>query len=227
MSEGFNRRKFIKTGGSILLLLPLVEYCKSKPKGTTSNTGKPVNKGIGRHTSKKRKQPIVASMVTNRGWYKNKKNNKIHFFDNRGFTPSLQYLKNKNEFDAFIKHLEPWDAKQMTLEIYQKNISKKSKDWMTETAALAFISSGNYANAAMVIKERITKRPVNLRLWDLLALVTLRSGDEQLKAAQQELVAKYNDTKDKKLYVHLAGFNRPEWQVKMKDKEITWNNQKI
>ncbi len=230
MNAPFDRRKFIKTGGSILLLLPLVEYCKSRPKATDPSVpGKPKEKGIGRHTSKKRKQPITAAMVSNRGWYKNKKNGKIHYFDKRGFTPSLQYLRNKKEFDVFIQHLEPWDAKQLTLEIYHKNISKKNKDWITETAALAFISSGSYANAATIISERIGKRPVNVRLWDLLALVTIRSGDEQLRIAQQELMTKFSNTKDrhKHLGERLAKFNKPEWLAKMKTAEITWDNQKI
>ncbi len=166
-------------------------------------------------------------MVSNRGWYKNKKNGKIHFFDERGFTPSLEYLKNDKEFASFVQHLEPWDAKQMTLDIYQKNVSKKNKDWMTEHAALAFISAGNYTGAVTIIKERIEKRPVNVRLWDLLAMVVIKSADEQVKATQQELMTKYANTNDKQLTARLARFNDAAWQAKMKETELSWNQQKI
>ena len=226
MNTGFNRRKFIKTGGSILLLLPLAQYCKSKTK-TDSSSNKSKEKPVVRHSSKKRKQPVTAAMVTNRGWYKNKKNGKIHFFDNRGFTPSLEYLKDKKQFDTFVQHLESWYSKQITLEIYKKNISKKKKDWITENAALAFIAAGNYSGAGTIIKERIEKRPANLRLWDLMAILSLRSNDEQLRSAQQQLVATYSGSNDKKLAVHLAKFANADWETKMKAKELTWNNQKI
>ena len=178
MSTGVNRRKFIKTGGSVLLLLPFAQYCKSKTK-TSSSPDKTKEKQVVRHISKKHKPPVTAAMVANRGWYKNKKNGKIHLFDNRGFTPSLEYLKDKKQFYAFIQHLEPWDSKQITLEIYQKNISKKKKDWITENAALAFIAASNFAGAGTIIKERIEKRPVNLRLWDLMAILSIRSNVEQ------------------------------------------------
>ncbi len=226
MNAGFNRRKFITTSGSILLLLPFAEYCKSKTK-PGSDPVKPKEKQVARHVSKRHKPPVTAAMVTNRGWYKNKKNGKIHFFDNRGFTPSLEFMKDKQQFDVFIQRLEPWDAKQITLDIYQKNISKKKKDWITEQAALAFVAAGNYPGAGTIIKERIEKRPSNLRLWDLMAILKLKSGDQQLSAAQQELVARYNSSTDKKLVAHIAKFANADWETKMKEKEITWNNQKI
>ena len=188
MNAAFNRRKFITTGGSILLLLPFAQYCKSRSK---TDTGKPKDKQSIKHTSKMRKPSVNAAMVSNRGWYRNKKNGKIHFFDNRGFTPTLEYMKDKQQFDVFIQRLEPWDAKQITLDIYHKNISKKKKDWITEQAALAFVAAGNFQGAGAIIKERIEKRPVNLRLWDLMAIVILKSNDQQLRSAQQELVARY------------------------------------
>ena len=225
MNEGLNRRKFITTGGSILLLLPFAQYCKSKSKSETKEKSK--EKPSVKHTSKKHKPAITAAMVTNRGWYKNKKNGKIHFFDNRGFTPSLEYMKDKQQFDVFIQRLEPWDAKQITLDIYHKNISKKKKDWITEQASLAFVSAGNYPGAGTILKERIEKRPSNLRLWDLMAIVALRSGDQQLKASHQELVAKYSSSNEKKLATHIAKFGNPDWETKMNAKELTWNNQKI
>lgn len=226
MHAGFNRRKFITTGSSILLLLPFAQYCKNKSK-TDNDPGKPKGKQVARHSTKKHKPPVTMAMVSNRGWYRNKKNGKIHFFDSRGFTPSLEYMKDKQQFDVFVQRLEPWDAKQITLDIYHKNISKKKKDWITEQAALAFVAGGNYSGAGTIIKERIEKRPANLRLWDLMAIMTLRSGDQQVRSAQQELVTKYSSANDKKLVAHLAKFATPEWETKMKAKELTWNNQKI
>ena len=225
MNAEFNRRKFITTSGSLLMLLPLAQYCKSKSKTETKEKKK--DKPSVKHTNKKHKPAITAAMVTNRGWYRHKKNGKIHFFDNRGFTPSLEYMKDKQQFDVFVQRLEPWDAKQITLDIYHKDIIKKKKDWITEQAALAFISAGNYAGAGTIIRERIEKRPENLRLWDLLGIVTLRSGDQQLKAAQQELVTKYNSSNIKKLPEYIAKFANPDWETKMNAKEIKWNNQKI
>ena len=180
-----------------------------------------------RHIRKKKKHPLNMAMVNNRGWYKNKKNGKIHFFDNRGFTPSLHYLKNTKELENFVKHLEPWDAKQLTLEIFQKNISKKKKDWITENAALAFSSIGNYANAGTIIKERIEKRPINLRMWDLLAVIALRSADEQVKATQRELMAKFSNNADKRLAARLGAYDSEAWQTKIKNREFKWNNLKI
>jgi len=225
MNDGFNRRKFLTTSGSILLLLPIAQYCKSKSK--TDSKEKPKDKTSVKHTSKKHKPPITAAMVSNRGWYRNKKNGKIHFFDNRGFTPSLEYMKDKQQFDVFIQRLEPWDAKQITLDIYHKNISKKKKDWITEQAALAFVAAGNYPGAGTIIKERIEQRPSNMRLWDLMGIVTFRSQDQQLKAAQQGLVTKYSSSNIKKLPAYIAKFASPDWEAKMTAKEITWNNQKI
>ena len=227
MNAGFSRRKFIQTGGSLLLLLPLVEYCKNKSK--TGDT-KPGNKKRGKkvaRVSKKRKQPIVAKMVTNRGWYKNKRNGKIHYFDDRGFTPSLLYLKNQKEFETFVQHLETWDAKQLTLEIFEKKISKKSKDWITEQAALAFASSGNYANAASIIGNRIIKRPANVRMWDLLAVIEMRSGNERVKAEQLELIARFSHTANPALKARLAKYVNTDWQAKFKEKGLLWDNQKI
>jgi len=226
MDTGFNRRKFITTGGSLLLLAPFAQYCKSKSK-TDSGKDKSKEKQAVKHSSKRHKSPIAAAMVTNRGWYRNKKNGKIHFFDNRGFTPSLEYMKDKQQFDVFIQRLEPWDAKQITLDIYHKNISKKKKDWITEHASLAFIAAANYPGAATIIKERIEQRPSNLRLWDLMAIVALRSNDPQVKATQQELVAKYSSSNVKNLATHIAKFGTPEREAKMNAKELTWNNQKI
>ena len=94
----------------MLVMLPILEYCKGKT-GKTSNTDssntKPKGKEIAKHVSKRRKPPVTMAMVTNRGWYQHTKNKKIHFFDNRGYTPSLEYMKDKNQFDVFVKHLEP------------------------------------------------------------------------------------------------------------------------
>ena len=167
------------------------------------------------------------AMVSNRGWYKNNKNGKIHFFDDRGFTPSLQYLKNSKEFETFIKHLEPWDARQLTLEIFQKKVSKKNKDWITEISALAFASSGNYVNAGTILKDRIDKRPVNTRMWDLLGIIALRSGDDQVKTTQRELITKYSNTTDKRLALRLSRYGSESWQTKIKDREFKWDNRKI
>ena len=227
MKAGFNRRKFIRTSGSLLLLLPLAQYCNNKSKSAKNDPGKPKDKTTVKRVSKRRKQPIVASMVTNRGWYQNKKNYKIHYFDKRGFTPCLLYLKDKKEFDAFVKHLEPWDVKQLTLPVFEKNVSKKSKDWITENAALAFTNAGNYGSAVTIIKNRIEKRPVNTRMWDLLAVITLRSDDAQLKATQQELITKFSNTKDARLKERLTRYINPDWQTKTKDKGLSWDNQKI
>ncbi len=227
MNNNFTRRKFIITGGSLLLLSPLLEFCndKSKSKSASSKPDKPKVKTKAVHTAFKRKHPVTPSMAKNRGWYKNKKNGKIHFFDARGFTPSLEYMKNSKEFDTFISHLEPWDAKQMTVEIFEKKVSKKKKDWITENAALVFTSNGNYAAASQIVRSRIEKRPVNVRMWDLLAVITLKSADEQLKAAQQTLITKYSI--DKKLTARLTKFSSETWQSKIINRDYKWDNQKI
>lgn len=226
MTVPFNRRNFIKTGGSLLLLMPLAQYCNNKSKNSTAKD-KPKEKKVARHTSKKKKPPVNMTMVTNRGWYKNKKNGKIHFFDNRGFTPSLLYLKNAKEFDAFVKHLEPWDAKLLTPEIFQKQVSKKNKDWITEQAALVFCTNGNYPAASDIVKNRIEKRPVNVRMWDMMCVISLKSADEKLKTDQQTMIAKYNNTNNKQLLARLARYNEAAWQTKIKDKDFKWDNRKI
>jgi len=113
----------------------------------------------------------------------------------------------------------------MTLDTYKKNISKKKKDWIAEQAALAFVAIGNYPDAATVVKDRIEKRPANLRLWDLLTIMSVKN--DQARAAHQQLVAKYNSTSDKKLASHLAKFANADWPSKLGNKDLTWNNQKI
>ena len=225
MLERYNRRNFIISGSAILLLLPFIQYCKSKSKNTAGDKIK--EKQVLRHVTKKRKPPVNMKMVSNRGWYKNKKNGKIHFFDDRGFAPSLQYLKNTKEFEMFIKHLEPWDAKQLTLEIFQKNVSKKNKDWITENAALAFTSFGNYTDAAEIVKSRIEKRPFNVRMWDMFCIITLQSANEKLKGDQQLLITKYRNTTNKQLLQRLARYDETAWQTKIKDKDFKWDNRKI
>lgn len=224
MTQAFNRRRFIYTSGSLLLLLPLAQHCKSgsdKEKGAE----KPKERIAARHRSRLRKPPVTMAMVSNRGWYQHSKNRKIHYFDNRGYTPSLEFMKDKAQFDTFIAHLQPWDPKQITMDDWKRNIVKKKKDWMTEQAALAFIAAGSYQNAALVIRERIEKRPANLRLWDLLAITSIK--DDQVNTSMQEMVKKYSDSIDKKLYTHLAKFSGADWQTKLKARELTWNNQKI
>ena len=57
MTVPFNRRNFIKTGGSLLLLMPLAQYCNNKSKNSTAKD-KPKEKKVARHTSKKKKPPV-------------------------------------------------------------------------------------------------------------------------------------------------------------------------
>src|SRR5689334_20247750 len=131
MSLHQSRRKFIQLAGGAGLALvstSLLNCTYRKKPGGVSN--KPVTR-----VSKKRKQPVYSAMVQNRGWYINTKNNKIHYFDKRGFTPSLEYFKNKDEFDRFTQHLQLYDARQLTPDIFYRQVSKKNKDWVTEWAA--------------------------------------------------------------------------------------------
>ncbi len=82
-------------------------------------------KGVITYSFKEKKPPIIFARVQNRGWFKNKKNNKIHFFDNKGFTPSLKYLKNDTEFNNFTRNLESFDIQQLTPELFYSKVSKK------------------------------------------------------------------------------------------------------
>jgi hypothetical protein len=224
MKHEFDRRRFISTGGSLLLLLPLAQHCKSKSTKQT-NTDSTKSKPTVKRVSKQHKPAITMAMVSNRGWYQHSKNKKIHYFDGRGYTPSLEFVKDKAQFDSFVKHLQPWDAKLISMETWQKNISKKKKDWITEHAALAFIAIENYSGAGTVIQDRIKQRPANLRLWDLMAITSLK--DDQVKNSLQQLANNYSNTNDKRLYTHLAKFATADWQSKLRAKELTWNNQKI
>ena len=104
-------------------------------------------KGVITYSFKEKKPPIIFARVQNRGWFKNKKNNKIHFFDNKGFTHSLKYLKNDTEFNNFTRNLEPFDIQQLTPELFYSKVSKKIKDWITEYAALGFVSINKRADA--------------------------------------------------------------------------------
>ena len=226
MCAGYNRRKFIMTGGSLLLLLPLAEYCNNGPKQTDIIPRTKGNK-TARHIRKFRKPPVNMKMVTNRGWYRNTRNGKIHFFDERGFTPSLEYVKNGREFENFVKHLEPWDARQLTLETFQKNVSKKKKDWITEQAALVFCSTGNYEAAAEVISGRIEKRHLNVRMWDMLAMISLKTANEKLVSNQAALMAKYNSTDNKLLSARFSRYKEEGWQQKVRNKDFKWDNLKI
>ena len=224
MTAGYDRRRFIQTGGGLLLLLPLAQFCNN---GAEKEPAKKKAPQAVRHSGKKRKRPVAASTVSNRGWYLNTKNKKIHFFDRRGYTPSLEYLRDAKEFQAFVKHLEPWDPKQLNRSVFDKQVSKKNKDWITEQAALAMAASGNHADAAEVIRRRIEKRPLNFRLWDLLSILALRSGNESLRATQQQLVSSHTGKAMPKLNERLVRYGSADWQEKMRTKEMNWDNQKI
>ena len=123
--------------------------------------------------------------------------------------------------------LNPGMPNSLHLKYFKRMSVKKSKDWITENAALAFTSFGNYTDAAEIVKSRIEKRPFNVRMWDMFCIITLQSANEKLKGDQQLLITKYRNTTNKQLLQRLARYDETAWQTKIKDKEFKWDNRKI
>ena len=224
MENKQTRRRFIRlAGGTALAGIVSVSFLDCNSTG--KKPGNPNNKKLVR--TKSRIPPVKMAQVQNRGWYINKRNNKIHFFDKRGYTPALEFMKNRNEFDTFTRNLQPYDAQQLTLEIYTKQVSKKKKDWIGEQTALAFLSFKKFADAFTVVQGRIEKRPVNYRMWDLAGIVAIRSSDSGLSNQFSQLTAKYNSSNDEKLKKRLEKYAGETWQTKIKEKEVKWGDQTI
>ena len=88
-------------------------------------------------------------------------------------------------------------------------------------------ATGNYEAAAEVISGRIEKRHLNVRMWDMLAMISLKTANEKLVSNQAALMAKYNSTDNKLLSARFSRYKEEGWQQKVRNKDFKWDNLKI
>jgi hypothetical protein len=163
-----------------------------------------------------------------RGWNQNTKTKKIHYFDEKGYTPALWYVKDRTQFDLFIKNLAPFDHNSLTMDVYHSQVSKKYRQWIAEHAALSFAARGQLENALMILQEAIHKRPVNYRLWDLAAALAYTPGHEVIRTGFETMQTQYSGHSDQRLRSRIEKYADKVWQQKRMNKPgSTWNKQNI